>query len=684
MKTKLDHLFLKPLCAVATFAFLAAASGAADYSTAVTTLPDPVDLNKILIPHGTAAKSVAGAKIAAGPDVNVSVLAGNESEVSIDINPTNPNNLVIAGHSPTFATLNTFFTLDGGATWTRVELGDAEDGRTSTFRFDPSIAFDDTGNVFVAYGATIASGPFTDTALIVARSTDGGQSYTHFATASVAPDDPAGTSLPGSDKWHLATGPDPTDPGQQNVYIALTANLDDPGGLDQRIVLIPSHDNGETFITSLIVNDDSLGALNSTGNLFADPAVGPNGEVYVTWHDVETGEIWSDVSTDGGFTWGTDHLVTTLDAGFDSGGPSFIGFKELIPAQPDRGMHAGPTIDVDRSGGPFNGRVYITYVDLGSVMPDTDVLVRYSNDDGTSWSTPVAVTTDSNSQFLPWLDVDQVTGKVGVVWYDARNDVNNQQVEAFIASSDDGADTFGFETVVSDAPSDQSTNNPNRTTNNFLEYIGAAYHDDVVHPVWADNSTNLADLDYYTDQISTAGPQNQPPLANAGPDSTVDVGDVAVLDGSGSNDPDNGPAALTYAWTQVDGPAVVLQGADTATPSFTANTAGDYTFSLIVNDGQASSAADTVVITAVEPPESETIEDLMALLEGMPLQRGVKQSLMAKLKNALAQWERGNIAGCEKQLEQFIKKAGARAENKLTAEQAAQLIAAAQEIINSL
>jgi hypothetical protein len=49
-----------------------------------------------------------------GTDVNASNLAGIESEVSIDVNPTNPLNQVIVGHAPGFATMNTFYTTNGG------------------------------------------------------------------------------------------------------------------------------------------------------------------------------------------------------------------------------------------------------------------------------------------------------------------------------------------------------------------------------------------------------------------------------------------------------------------------------------------------------------------------------------------------------------------------------------------
>jgi hypothetical protein len=92
---------------------------------------------------------------------------------------------------------------------------------------------------------------------------------------------------------------------------------------------------------------------------------------------------------------------------------------------------------------------------------------------------------------------------------------------------------------------------------------------------------------------------NVAPVADAGPAQTVAVSALVILDGSGSSDANGDP--FTYSWS-LSPPAcsttAVLAGANTASPTFTVDCAGDYVVQLIVNDGTEDSAPDTVLITA--------------------------------------------------------------------------------------
>ena len=86
------------------------------------------------------------------------------------------------------------------------------------------------------------------------------------------------------------------------------------------------------------------------------------------------------------------------------------------------------------------------------------------------------------------------------------------------------------------------------------------------------------------------------PIANCA-DSVNQVGTVVTLDGSASRAV--GGSALVYKWTVTDPmmAPVVLSNAGSARPTFRAELVGDYAVSLVVNDGNRDSAADTATVT---------------------------------------------------------------------------------------
>ena len=96
--------------------------------------------------------------------------------------------------------------------------------------------------------------------------------------------------------------------------------------------------------------------------------------------------------------------------------------------------------------------------------------------------------------------------------------------------------------------------------------------------------------------ITTTG-GNTSPVANAGPDQSVQVGATVSLSGSSSTDADGNP--LTYDWSFISMPAgssAMLSNPTAATPSFVANNAGSYVVQLVVNDGTVNSTPDSVTI----------------------------------------------------------------------------------------
>ncbi len=91
------------------------------------------------------------------------------------------------------------------------------------------------------------------------------------------------------------------------------------------------------------------------------------------------------------------------------------------------------------------------------------------------------------------------------------------------------------------------------------------------------------------------------PVANAGEDLVIVLGDTANVDGTGSYDPQGRP--LTYTWTLVDTPdgstlgSSSLSGADTAAASFVPDTKGVFIANLQVDNGLIASLPDAAVVT---------------------------------------------------------------------------------------
>jgi hypothetical protein len=131
--------------------------------------------------------------------------------------------------------------------------------------------------------------------------------------------------------------------------------------------------------------------------------------------------------------------------------------------------------------------------------------------------------------------------------------------------------------------------------------------------------TNEQGVESQPDSVTITVNPVIPPIADAGPDQTVDSGATVQLDGSGSSANGGSPIA-SYQWTQTSGPTVTLDDPTSATPSFTAPDTlveENIVFELVVTNEQGvESQPDSVTITVnpVIPPIADAGPDLEGII----------------------------------------------------------------------
>jgi hypothetical protein len=178
--------------------------------------------------------------------------------------------------------------------------------------------------------------------------------------------------------------------------------------------------------------------------------VGPDGTVYVagrTW----SGPPFSTVA------WSTAANDPTVPVTFDGVAHPNLGGQIVaqVADSPNPGGLLGQLwIEVDRSGGPNHGNIYL----LASVRPpgDDPLDVRFSRstDGGTTWSQPIRVHDDpTDSLAWQWFGTMSVApnGRIDAVWNDTRNDSDGYDSELFYSFSDDGGLSWSPDEVVSPA-----------------------------------------------------------------------------------------------------------------------------------------------------------------------------------------------------------------------------------------
>ena len=433
------------------------------------------------------------------PNVDISQRHLNESEEAIAVNPTNPNNIVVftnVGHREAGLTAGMFLgvSFDGGATWTTRLIGN-NDNELGDTCCDPSLSFDDYGNLFMTYLYQV------ENVVPIALSTNGGLTFNVIANID-APPKTTGKKTPGDNRGLFRFVDQPTiTTGHGEVWVTFNA-----GG---PIFATGAPVTGLGQVGDFLPGEVAHGTNNCT---YGDIAIGPAGQVMQVCMLTETGQgggkVFVNLDPDGlGPAGFGDRIFVAA---------THVGGFDFIPPQPDRSVDAEAGLAWDRSGGSHNGRVYLVYTKEEQNESDNmNIYVRYSNDNGSTWSEAVRVNDDNgtNSQFMPKISLDQTTGNIAVMWYDSRADLGtggsgdtdgipNTDAQFWGAFSTNGTSfTPNFQVSAGTSNSHDSGNGID-----YGDYDGLSFYSGVAHPAWSDNSNStgtnpdgaLHQLDIYT------------------------------------------------------------------------------------------------------------------------------------------------------------------------------------------
>ena len=368
--------------------------------------------------------------------------AANEPSICVDRN--NPNRMSIGWRqfnsvASNFRQAGFAYTTNGGTRW--IAPGVLEN---NVFRSDPVLNSDTAGRFFYL---SLVQNFFDD----LWRSITGGQSWTRVGPAD------------GGDKqWFTIDNTNSSGHGFQ--YQCWSTDGNNYGGRQ----FTRSTDGGLTWMNPInIPNSPAWGTLDvdSAGNLFIGGV------------NLNTGGIWCvrSINAKNGGVVPTFDRSTAVNLGGD------IVFGE--PINPE-GLVGQVFLAVDRSGASTNDNVYM----LASVQPfgftdGSDVMFVRSTDGGTTFSAPRRVNDDPvNHAKWHWFGTLSVapSGRIDVVWYDARNSPNNVTSQLFYSYSIDGGNTWSPNAAVS---------NP---FNPFIGYPNQSKIGDYITVVSDDAGANVA------------------------------------------------------------------------------------------------------------------------------------------------------------------------------------------------
>lgn len=392
-----------------------------------------------------------------------------QAEFHAIINPLDNNHIVLATMHGFETIEDSYFTIyiskDFGESWAISSFNGLHEGYTATG--DPVLGFNTLGELFMTH---LVLDEDEQILTIISKSIDGGETWEEFF---VYP-------FEFTDKPWISIDTDPNSQYVNNIFLPTVA--------EDEVHLIVVDQEGTQLELNVAPDGDQIPSVTTNNK----------GDVYLSLLKVsDPNELYVQKYSDGGRMLEHSTFVTSFpDYTFNADDVSFR-------------FNPCPYLAIDNSDGPYAGRLYFTYTASEPMMEKYfDVLLRYSDDEGITWSDPKVVHSDITAgvqQFYSSIYVND-QGAVLLDWYDRKEYGNGSpNTDFFFGASYDGGETF-TELKLTSEPMDFN----NIVTAGFGFGIGD-YHqliatDDIAICFWSDGRTNDGDLNIYFAKISIDNP----------------------------------------------------------------------------------------------------------------------------------------------------------------------------------
>ncbi len=400
--------------------------------------------------------------------VRASHTVGGKQEIWLAINPTNPDNIVLGAKdnnpesSANCVWNGVFVTLDGGRTWTDVVIGGRYHDRTPDSPYwgyacntDPMFAFAPDGKLHYnvelynllgrdGYGP-LGPGPESERGVllpgwksVLATSHDGGLTWPDAVTWIVGD---GGLSIP--DYSRMTVMPD-------GAVVLMINSFDNSGfGLGAVGLADEVYGAGYDDINYCYI----LRSLDGGRTAEAPVAVSSSQEPFQPYcWTIEASSSGALALGWGGSFGSTGEVLTHWSTSYDAGAswsslrPGYA-YQPVPPFFEESRFRTGTNYEAAfAQQGPWDGRLYAVHAHQEG--EDADVFVRWSDDEGVTWSEPVQVDgAQRGDQWLPNVAVAG-DGSVHVAFLDKSRDPENRLIDVVHAISLDGGESWNRQRVT--------------------------------------------------------------------------------------------------------------------------------------------------------------------------------------------------------------------------------------------